>query len=35
MVQGPIPELEVAALVSIQDTAKLLAERFERQPKDA
>jgi hypothetical protein len=35
VVQGPITKMEEAARADIEDTAKLVAEQFERQPKDA
>jgi hypothetical protein len=34
VVQGPAIELEEAAVVGVEDTAKLIAERFKRQPED-
>jgi hypothetical protein len=35
MEQGPAKELDEATLVGVEDTAKLVAERFERQLEDA
>jgi hypothetical protein len=35
VVQGPIAETEEAARASVQDTAKLVAARFECQAEDA
>jgi hypothetical protein len=34
VVQGPAEELEVAAYASVEDAARVIAERFERQPED-
>jgi hypothetical protein len=35
VVQGPAEKVQEAAQVDVRETAKLVAERFERQPKDA
>jgi hypothetical protein len=35
VVQGPAMKLKQAALVGVEDTAKLVAKWFERQPEDA
>jgi hypothetical protein len=35
VVQGPITEMVEAARAGVEDTTKLVAELFERQPKDA
>jgi hypothetical protein len=35
VVQGPVVEMEKAARAGIQDTAKLVAARFQRQAEDA
>jgi hypothetical protein len=35
VVKGHAEEIEGAAQAGVQDTARLVAERFERQPEDA
>jgi hypothetical protein len=35
VVQGPAEQVPEVAQVDIQETAKVVAERFERQPEDA
>jgi hypothetical protein len=35
VVQGPAEEPEDAAYTGIKDAVRVIAERFERQPKDA
>jgi hypothetical protein len=35
MMQGLITEMEEAAHADVEDTEKLVAERFQRQPEDA
>jgi hypothetical protein len=35
MVQGPVEEPAEAARVGVEDAARAVAERFEREPEDA